>query len=267
MIILNKMSLKKKITKLYKFLIHKLKSKINLDNQTLELDSLNDLFNYFGSDKGTKVINPYYKGAKDFIGHGYAKFYEQYLKPFKHKEINLLEIGTWEGASAASFYHYFKKAKIFCLDINFKLKYSSNRINFFNCNTGLRKDIKKLEKYLTKKNSEYFDIIIDDGSHIYSQILTNFEIFFKKIKPGGLYIIEDFNGYHAFDYVNDKSKDCLDIESILDYLKLKKKFDSLYISKNFQNYCFKEIYDIKINYGDNFVNGINISGIAFIKKK
>jgi len=261
------MILKKKILKFYKTLIYKIKPKINLDNQRLDINSLNDLFNYFGTDKGTKVINPYYKDAKDFIGHGYAKFYEEHIKSFKEKDINLLEIGTWKGGSTASFFHYFKKAKIICLDINFKFEFYSKRIDYFNCNTSLSKDLNKLDDFLIKKKVKDFDIIIDDGSHIYSEILNNFEIFFKKVKPGGIYIIEDFNAYKAHSYLNDADINFPDIENIFQFIKSKIFFNSPYISKNFQSYCFTEISDIKINKGDSFVNNINISGISFIKKK
>ncbi len=261
------MSLKKNILRIYKNLIFNLKHKVNLDKQELNFNSLDELFNYFGTDKGTKVINPYTNNPLDLIGHGYGKFYENHLNIFKDKEINFLEIGTWKGGSTASFYHYFKKAKIFTLDRNFKFEFTSKRINFFNCNTGSNTEIQKLEKFLKIKNSENFDIIIDDGSHIYSEILTNFEIFFKKVKPGGYYIIEDFNSYKCFEYLNDTNENSLDIENILESLKIKKLFESAYITKNFQKICFNEISNIDIYKGENFEKETNISTIAFIKKK
>jgi hypothetical protein len=260
------MSLKKNILKIYKNLIFNLKPKLNLDKQELNINSFDELFNYFGTDKGTNVINPYTDNPLDLIGHGYGKFYKEHLDIFKDKKIDFLEIGTWKGGSTASFYHYFKKARIFTLDINYKLKFKSKRINFFNCNTGSITEIKKLEKFLKLKKTENFDIIIDDGSHIYSEILTNFEIFFKKIKPGGFYIIEDFNSYKCFEYLNDANKNSLDIENILENLKIKKLFESPFISKNFQKNCFDEISDIHIHKGVNFEKNTNISTIAFIKK-
>ena len=261
------MSLKKNIIKIYKTIIYKFKPKTNLDNKKINLSSLNELFNHFGTDKGTKVINPYYKGAKDIIGHGYAKFYEEHLKYYKDKDLSLLEIGTWKGGSAASFFYYLKKARIFCLDINFKFEFSAKRIEFFNCNTNLNKDIKKLDKFLIKKKYKNFDIIIDDGSHIYSEMLKNFEIFFKKVKPGGIYIIEDFNAYKSYSYLNDTNQTSLDIEDILHNLKSQISFNSPFVSSNFQNFCLNEISDININKGDSFINGVNMSGICFIKKK
>ena len=115
-----KMKFKKKILKLYKETIFKFKKKKNLDKQILEIASLNELFNYFGTDKGTEVINQYQKTSskidQKLIGHGYAQFYEKHLNIYKNDKINILEIGTWKGASVAAFYHYFKNAIIFCID-------------------------------------------------------------------------------------------------------------------------------------------------------
>ena len=37
------------------------------------------------------------------IGHGFDKFYEKHLSAFIDKKFDLLEIGTWKGASSAAF--------------------------------------------------------------------------------------------------------------------------------------------------------------------
>ena len=55
------MYIKNVILKFYKRLIFIFKIKINLDKQKLDLKSLNELFNHFGTDKGTEVIDPYAK--------------------------------------------------------------------------------------------------------------------------------------------------------------------------------------------------------------
>ena len=260
------MNLKEIILKSYKKLIFNLKKKINLDLKKIDIILLNELFNYFGTDKGTAVKNPYNKNIdtseKILIGHGYAKFYESYFHPFKDKEIRLLEIGTWKGASVASFYYYFKKGIIFCIDRNYKFQFYSKRVNFFYCDTRNNKDIKKFENFLTNKNSKFFDIIIDDGSHIYSDILSNFQRFFKKVNSGGLYVIEDFNHYKYYPHLDDSSNDSLDIDVLFKLLKTKKNFESCHLSKDFQNFCFDNIEEIIIE------KGLQIdSYIAFIKKK
>jgi hypothetical protein len=259
------MQLKKIILSFYKELIFRFKKKINLDLKKLDLVTLNELFNYFGTDKGSAVNNPYNKDinkTSELIGHGYAKFYEFHFNHFKNKEIRLLEIGTWKGASIASFYYYFTKALIFCLDRNYKFQFQSNRINFCYCDTRSSSDIEKFENLLIKKQSELFDIIIDDGSHIYSDILNNFENFFKKIKSGGFYVIEDFNHYKYYPHLNDASANSPEIEDIFKTLQNKENFDSINLSKDFQNYCFNKVSEITIHKGAQ-----KDSHIAFIKKR
>ena len=258
--------MKKLILKLYKELVFKFKKKIDLDLNKIDLISLNELFNYFETDKGSAVKNPYSKNIdnsdKSLIGHGYAKFYEFHFNYFKNQEIKLLEIGTWKGASVASFYYYFNKAIIFCLDRNYKFQFKSNRINFFYCDTRNTNDLKKFEDLLINRKSEILDIIIDDASHIYSDMLNNFKNFFKKVKSGGFYVIDDFNHYRYYSYLNDSSFNSLEIEEIFKLLKNKQFFESDNLDKDFQNYCFNNILEISIHKGiqDN-------SYIAFIKKR
>ena len=103
----------KKITKFFKNIRFNFKKKIGLDNLHFDDYSLDQLFNYFGTDKGTHVKNPYSDGSNEILGHGFAKFYEKKLKKLKKKTFNMLEIGTWEGASTASFSLYFPKSFIY----------------------------------------------------------------------------------------------------------------------------------------------------------
>jgi hypothetical protein len=260
------MYLKKIILKFYKELIFKFKKKKNLDLDKLDSLSLDELFNYFGTDKGSAVNNPYGKEknltSKKLMGHGYAEFYELYFNHFKNKEIRLLEIGTWKGASIASFYHYFKKAIIFCIDRNYKFQFRSDRVNFFYCDTSNKDQLNKFDNFLISKKSELFEIIIDDGSHIYSDILNNFENFFRRIKPGGFYVIEDFNHYKYYSHLNDSTPDSLEIDDIFHLLKVKKIFNSENLSFDFQNYCLNNISNIKIH------KGVKAdSYIAFISKR
>ena len=99
----------KEITKVYKKFLFNFKNKINIDNQSFDNKSLDELFNYFGTDKGTKVINPYVHESRELLGHGFAKFYEKKLSKFKYDVFKILEIGTWEGASTAALTVFFSK--------------------------------------------------------------------------------------------------------------------------------------------------------------
>jgi len=99
----------KKISWYYKSIIFYFKKKINIDNDTFNSDSLNELFNYYGSDKGTEVNHPYDRKGDKIIGHGFGEYYEKYFHEFKNEKFNFLEIGTWKGASLAAFKKYLIK--------------------------------------------------------------------------------------------------------------------------------------------------------------
>jgi hypothetical protein len=42
------------------------------------------------------------------------------------------------------------------------------------------------------------DLVIDDASHLLSETTASFETLFPYLRPGGLYVIEDWNSWHRF---------------------------------------------------------------------
>ena len=92
-------------------LIYKFKKKISIDKDSFSKKDLDQLFFYYGSDKANFFQN------KNKRGHGFSKFYEKQLSILKDKPVNILEIGSYAGASAAAFSKYFYNSKIFCFDI------------------------------------------------------------------------------------------------------------------------------------------------------
>jgi hypothetical protein len=257
------------ITKKYKETIFNFKKKINLDKKKLKYNNLEDLFNYFGTDKGSKVLNQYSSLKKrSFIkGHNFAKFYEKNLKKIKNKKINILEIGVWKGASTASFFYYFPNANFISIDRNFKFIFSSKRINFFFCDTTIDNNLKKLAEFLIKKKVTSFDIIIDDSSHILSDILKNFIFFFKFLKSKCIYIIEDYKHPNYFSHLNDNKHHFL-VDKVLSFIKKKKLFKSTILNQEQIKYLISNVKKIRTYKGScKSKNGKNISDIAFIYKK
>ena len=254
----------KKLTYVYKKLIFNLKKKIDLDKIVINNLSLNKLFNFFSTDKGTSVKNPYNKKKNNIVGHGFAKFYEKYFSKLKKTKINLLEIGTWEGASLAAFSKYFTNGNIFGIDRNFKFKYKSKNINFINCDTREKKNLYTLRK---KFKNIKFKIIIDDSSHLLSDMIYNLKFFFNYLDKNGYYIIEDYNHPEYFAYLNDSSNKELTIKEIKKKIKKKNFFRSKILNKNFQSKLFTNIQQINVHKGNYISDGKNISDIVFFKKK
>ena len=135
-------------------LIYNFKNKISIDNDGIDNKTLDFLFHHYGSDKAD-----IFKKKKN-IGHGYSKFYEDKLKEFKDKNLNILEIGSFAGASAAAFAKYFSNVNIFCFDVNISnFDYISKKIHVFGVDIN---NEKKVNKNLEKLTALSFSLTLSD---------------------------------------------------------------------------------------------------------
>jgi len=233
-----------------------LKKKIDIDKDKKANNlSLETLFIKFGSDKAN------YWDNKKNNGHGYTKYYLKNLNKLKNKKLNILEIGSYGGASAAAFSKFFSNSKVYCLDINISnFKYTSKKINIFGADATKEKSYKDfLTKIHISNKKKYFDIIIDDGSHKLDDILNVLKFYFKHLKSNGFYIIEDYRLPNYFKHLNSLNEPKID--KIINSVRKKKRFNSKILNKKFQNILFKEVSFIK-NY-----HGIRkTSDVVFFKK-
>ena len=236
-------------------ILYKIKKKINIDLDGINKDTLDELLHYYGSDKAN-----IFKKKQD-QGHGFSGFYTQHLKHLKQREIKILEIGSFAGASAAAFSKYFNKSNIYCFDINISnFIYSSKNIHVYGLDINNEDEVKKiLKKIDLESNSSFFDIIIDDGSHYLSDILFSLKTLFRYVKKGGIYIIEDFKHPNYYDY--NRNIDHVLVDQVLRNLKEKKLFNSNIINNDDQVYLHNNINEIKIYKGN-----LKDSDICFIEK-
>jgi hypothetical protein len=249
----------KKLTRFYKQILFNFRDKINLDELVLNKDySLNEFFNYFGTDKGTEIFDPYINSSKKIKGHGFAKFYEKKLNKYRSKEFSILEIGTWEGASTASFHKFFLKSKLFAIDKNFRFKFKSKRVEFINCNINNKENLDLFEKKFRNKK---FTIIIDDGSHFLKDMITSLKFFLKYLNSSGIFIFEDFNAPKYFKELENSNGKELLFDEILRKIKKKETFKSEILSTADQRFLFKNIRKVETYKGDT-----KISDIAFLSK-
>ena len=252
---------------IYKFILkffrNKFSSKINnLDNpRNIKLFQLNldKLFSVFNCDKGSYwVFN-----KKKKISHNYSIFYEKYFRKLRKKKLNILEVGSHEGKGIASFFFYFPKSIFIGANINpFQMKYKSNRISEIFVDVSSVKILNFLSMNINKQ-----DIIIDDASHNLRDILISFSILFKKLKNGGIYVIEDMDQFKVIKELNPYKKNESTPKEILKKIKNRRKFHSSFISEKDKVYLTKNIKDIKIEKGSMIMKEKNISDIAFIFKR
>ncbi len=81
---------------------------------------------------------------------------------------------------------FFKNAYIYAIDIMEKSFLDSRSVKTLICNEGDKSKMSEISNQIGN-----LDLIIDDGSHLPKNQISNFEIFFEKLNDGGVYIIED----------------------------------------------------------------------------
>ena len=237
-------------------LIYKFKKKELIDTDNISFNTLDDLFHHYGSDKA-KIFK-----LNNKSGHGFSKFYEKNFQKFKNRKINVLEIGSYAGGSAAAFVKYFPNINVFCFDINISnFKFKSKNIHVFGIDINNKKKINKIfENIFLQYDFDSFDLIIDDGSHNLSDILNGLKFFFQYVKSNGIYIIEDFK--HPNYYTYNKNINHILIDELLKNLQNKKISTSNVFTKNDQTDLINQIEKIEIYKGN-----LEDSDIAFINKK
>lgn len=134
-------------------------------------------------------------GSDKWGGHWYTSHYERHLGGFRNHRVNLLEIGIGGyhepdagGASLRMWKHYFHRGSVYGLDVYDKSLLDEPRL------TTLRGD-QADPAMLADLARRYgpFDIVIDDGSHVSSHVITAFQALFPHVRPGGVYVIEDLH--------------------------------------------------------------------------
>jgi len=122
--------------------------------------------------------------SSDF--HNYLDLYDKTLESIRYKNNNILEIGILNGDSLFMFGEYFTRSRIFAFDIQDK-KYLKKEN--FEILVGDQSD----RKFLSDFSDNFFDFIIDDGSHKMEHQQISIGTLFKKLKSGGIYILEDLH--------------------------------------------------------------------------
>ncbi len=250
----------------YKLLINILKKNLGLvynldkkENLEYKSSSLDKLFNIFNCDKGSILKINQNKSLKT---HNYGVFYEKYFQNFKNKDLKILELGSHEGKGLAAFYYFFPHSSFLGANINpFQMKFCSRRIEEIYIDVSSKKILQNFSKY-TDQN---FDIIIDDASHNLKDILITLPILFKKLNPGGFYVIEDINQFEVFRNLNPTNEKLTPLK-ILRNMAANKSFDSNFISNNEVSYLKENISEYFFEKGEMIVNSHNISDIVFLKK-
>lgn len=130
-------------------------------------------------------------GTDKLHPHDYIKYYERHLGELRHKPVNLVEIGLASGASMRMWNEYFDNTGTSFLGIDI----DPACYDVFDSRTSV--GIMDSNDFVSVVD---IDIMIDDGSHVSKDIITALNKNWSAIKPGGLYVIEDWNAQLRKEY-------------------------------------------------------------------
>jgi len=134
-----------------------------------------------------------------------------YIEKFNRlRDMNLclVEFGVDWGGSLILWAEMFPNWKIYGIDLPYIEQFrgdekkaicedlASRYPNRFILNHGSQSDREFLERIFGSGFKEKIGIVIDDGSHIASDISQTFEIMYPKLMNGGVYCIEDWTTSH-----------------------------------------------------------------------
>jgi hypothetical protein len=146
------------------------------------------------------LLARFYLTDKSSLGNDYSAEYRRHLGPRRFQKSLLLEIGVGGGKSrnaGGSSLHvwrdYLPRATIVGLDLYEKeLPFLGRRVHTVQGDQSSQNDLARIVGRFGPP-----DIVIDDGSHIASDVVASFTYLFDRIKPGGVYVVEDlFYSFH-----------------------------------------------------------------------
>ena len=122
----------------------------------------------------------------------YLSEYDRLFGNYRDKPVRLLEIGIQNGGSLEIWSKYFDNASaLIGCDINpdcARLTYDDPRIGVI---VGDANTLDASERLFNRCSQ--FDIVIDDGSHLSSDIIKSFALYFPRLEEGGLFVAEDLH--------------------------------------------------------------------------
>jgi hypothetical protein len=137
-----------------------------------------------------QTLQEIYEGPRPFgmhRWHHYIPIYERYFAAFRHRPINMLEIGIQHGGGLYMWHKYFHPgSRIHGVDINPNCTVPS--LHNVDATIGDQADPKFWAELLPKLGP--LDIVIDDGGHTMNQQIVSFDAY-PTMSPYGIYLVED----------------------------------------------------------------------------
>lgn len=139
-------------------------------------------------DNFMEILKRYCNDTDKETVHSYGEVYMELLEPLEKLEnVRILKIGV---GSCGGFIQVLKEVLPKCtiygidMDIN-KIKYHPKDVKYYQLDGTLKQTADTI--------NDYFDLIIDDGTHLPEHQFKSFIVFAPYLKKQGTYVIESIN--------------------------------------------------------------------------
>jgi hypothetical protein len=155
-------------------------------------------------------------------GHKWSQYFRTYrevFEPLRHEPVQVLEIGVNNGAGLQLWRQYFDHpdSRVVGIDIQELCAHFDKPSKNVHVRIGSQADPDFLAGLV--KEFGKFDIIIDDGSHVSSHMITSFNVLFGDgLKESGIYLVEDLHANYWFPW-RDTQRSFIDLtKDLIEYM-------------------------------------------------
>jgi SAM-dependent methyltransferase len=145
----------------------------------------------------------------------YFPVYERHFKDFVYKPVTFIEIGCGLGGSLQMWKRYFgPHARIIGIDIDPECKkFEEDQVEVY---IGQQQDFHFLQGLIDQVGTP--DIVLDDGSHLMSHVISSFQFLYPKVTKNGIYMVEDLHTAYWDEYEGGLRKPSTFIEACKDLI-------------------------------------------------
>ncbi len=138
-------------------------------------------------DAEGRHVNGCDKESNHAYGDAYEKIFSMHWLDWDRNSAKLMmEIGVADGSSLLAWQEIFPNAKIVGLDIHISEKAIANGIEFHKGDQRSQEDCERAAA------GRQFDVIVEDAMHTLDNTLLTLFWLWPYVKPGGLYIVEEW---------------------------------------------------------------------------
>ena len=120
--------------------------------------------------------------------HDFLRLYESFFAPMRDRPLRILEVGVWDGESLRTWAEFFPRAQVLGADINpDTTRFAGGRIAVEVCDQSDAAQLARLAALGP------FDIVLDDGSHVWPHQILTLQTLLPHVVPGGFYVLEDID--------------------------------------------------------------------------